>query len=89
MSRFGTIAIHLTLWLVLIVGPCFAGQSSPSEETRLSAKDLSAAKISPKAVFPIKSHSFGEVPEGTEVKYDFVVENQGDAPLVIKNIRPD
>ncbi len=89
MSRFGTVAMCLTLWLVLIVGPCFAGQAGPSEETRLSAKDRSAAQRAPKAVFPILNHDFGEVSEGTEIKYDFVVENQGDAPLVIKNIRPD
>jgi hypothetical protein len=89
MSRFGTVAIHLTLWMVLTVGPVFAAQPGPLGETRLSAKDQSAAKIAPKAVFPKKQHKFGEVSEGTEIKYDFIVENQGDAPLVIKNIRPD
>ena len=52
MSRFGTIAIHLTLWLVLTVGPIFAAKPEPSGEMRLSAKDQSAAQIAPKAVFP-------------------------------------
>ncbi|MGD8833300.1 MAG: DUF1573 domain-containing protein [Desulfobacteraceae bacterium] len=89
MSRLGAIAIYLILWVVLIVGPGFAAQPEPSAQTRLSAKDQSAAQAAPKAVYPKKEHDFGEVFEGTEIKYDFVIENQGDAPLVIKNIRPD
>lgn len=89
MPRFGKIAVHLSLWVVLTVGLGFAGQPDPSGDTNRSDKVQSSVHTRPKAVFPIQSYRFEEVYEGTELKYDFVVENQGDAPLVIKNIRPD
>jgi hypothetical protein len=83
------IAIRLTLLLVLIVGPCMAGQPAPAAETRLSGTDPSPEQPAPKAFFPIKHYDFGSIDEGADIKYDFVIENQGDAPLVIKHIRPD
>jgi len=43
----------------------------------------------PKAVFPQTKYEFSPVFEGHEIKHDFVVENTGQAPLVIKSIRPD
>ncbi len=27
--------------------------------------------------------------EGTEIKHDFIIENHGRVPLIIKNLRPD
>lgn len=79
MSRFGAIALCLSVWMVLTAGTALGGEPSPSKEDA----------VSPKVVFPTLNYDFGEVFEGVEVKYDFVVENRGDAPLVIKNIRPD
>lgn len=89
MRRFGTIFLHLILWVVLPVGLSFAGQPDPSGAVHISAKNKSSIRTAPKAVFPNRTHSFGEVFEGDEIKFDFIVENKGDAPLVIKNIRPD
>ncbi len=48
-----------------------------------------AAATGPEAVFPAISYKFEPVMEGGKVVHDFVIENHGDAPLVIKNIRPD
>jgi len=42
----------------------------------------------PRLVFPEIKHDFGSVMEGVEIKYDFIIENKGDAPLVIHNVRP-
>ena len=89
MRRFGTIFLHLIIWVALPLGPSFAGQPEPSGAIHISAKNKSSFRTAPRAVFPKRTHSFGEVFEGKEIKYDFVVENQGDAPLVIKDISPD
>ena len=79
MSRFGAISAYLSVWMMLTAGHLLAGVTTPS----------SGDKIAPKAMFLKLNHDFGEVFEGQDIKYDFVVENRGDAPLVIKNIRPD
>jgi hypothetical protein len=79
MSRFGAISVFLSVWMILAAGPLFAGATPASSEDG----------IGPKAVFLKVNYDFGEVFEGVDIKYDFSVENRGDAPLVIKNIRPD
>jgi hypothetical protein len=66
-----------------------AAQSTPAAQSQLPGTDPSAAQRAPEAFFPIKTYDFGDIYEGAEVKYDFIIENRGDAPLVIKNIRPD
>ncbi len=80
MPSLRSIAIYLTLSFLLFSGSLPAG---------LMTADAEADQVAPKAVFIKQNHDFGEVFEGTEIKHDFVVENKGDAPLVIKNIRPD
>lgn len=79
MSRFSAVATYIFIFIFLTSGSLCAGVSNKSNED----------SIAPKAAFLQRSHDFGEVFEGAEIKYDFVVENQGSAPLVIKNIRPD
>ena len=79
MSRFGAIAIYIFICTFLSSGSLSAGVSTKSK----------GDSVAPKAAFLQRNHDFGEVYEGAEIKHDFVVENQGDAPLVIKNIRPD
>jgi len=79
MQRLETIVTVLCLWFFMTSGPVYAGAPAKSK----------GDAIAPKAVFLKTNHHFGEVFEGAEVKHDFVVENQGTAPLVIKNIRPD
>ncbi len=79
MSRFSVIAIYISICIFITSGSLTAGVSTKTKND----------SIAPKAAFLQRTHDFGEVFEGAEIKYDFVVENQGDAPLVIKNIRPD
>ena len=43
----------------------------------------------PQAVFPETRHEFGSVMEGQEVRYDFSIENHGQAPLTILRVQPD
>jgi hypothetical protein len=48
-----------------------------------------AATPVPKAVVPEGIHVFEPVVEGTLVSHDFILENRGDAPLVIDSIKAD
>jgi len=89
MSRLGSIAAYLALSAICTVGFTHAGQPGAPGDIQVSTQAQSSARTAPRAVFPELSYSFGEVFEGNEVKHDFVVENQGNAPLVVKNIRPD
>jgi Protein of unknown function (DUF1573) len=43
----------------------------------------------PKMVVPETRYEFGTITEGHEVKHDFIVENKGQAPLIIQHVRPD
>ena len=36
--------------------------------------------------FEVEEHNFGNVPEGPEVKYDFIFTNTGKEPLVISDV---
>lgn len=89
MARFRKIPLLLPLLVLLTTCVAYAGQSAPMTADFSSAQTPASNTTAPKAVFPTLKHSFGEVFEGTKVKHDFVIENQGNAPLVIKNIRPD
>lgn len=92
MARFGKITLLLPLLVLITTGVIYAGQTAPAAADFLLAQSPAspaANTTAPKAVFPKLNHSFGEVFEGTKIKHDFIVENQGNAPLVIKNIRPD
>jgi hypothetical protein len=42
----------------------------------------------PQAVFTETKFTFEPLFEGADVKHDFVIENKGDAPLVIKKVKP-
>lgn len=42
----------------------------------------------PKAVVAAPVHEAGTVPSGKEIAHDFVIENQGKAPLEITSVRP-
>jgi hypothetical protein len=41
----------------------------------------------PKAYFPENSFTFEKILEGTDVIHDFVIKNNGNAPLAIENVR--
>ncbi len=42
----------------------------------------------PKAVFVNPDYIFGSLPEGQGLTHDFIVKNEGDAPLNITNVQP-
>jgi hypothetical protein len=52
---------------------------STGEDTRV--------KPSPSAYFPQTDYQFSPIPEGTEITHDFIIQNRGDAPLVVKKVK--
>lgn len=70
----------------LILAPqVMAGQLQAAS----SEKPADTDAASPEAVFPQTQYEFAPVMEGVDIKHDFVIENHGNAPLVIQNVRPD
>jgi len=47
---------------------------------------LGATSAAPKAIFPKAQFEFGQVMSGAVVEHDFVVSNEGSAPLVIQKV---
>ena len=43
----------------------------------------------PLAIVPETSFDFGAVHEGEDVRHPFVIENKGDAPLVLLDVKTD
>ena len=52
----------------------------------LAAGAAVAAAAKPKIAFPADSKSFGKIKQGEQATYEFVVRNDGDGPLTIKNV---
>lgn len=67
----------------------FAGPSGQPDPTHLDSSPETAPETVPKAVFPETQYNFAPLYEGEEIKHDFIIQNQGKAPLVITNVRPD
>ncbi|MDY6824735.1 MAG: hypothetical protein SWH68_13205 [Thermodesulfobacteriota bacterium] len=40
----------------------------------------------PKAVVDLTDYTFSPVPEGTEVKHDFILQNKGDEALKVERV---
>ena len=41
----------------------------------------------PAAVLPARGYKFEPVPDGIEVRHDFVLQNKGNAPLIISSVK--
>jgi len=48
-----------------------------------------APAAAPKAHWPLTTYEFAPLMEGTDIKYDFIVENKGQGPLTINKVQPD
>lgn len=70
---------------VLIIAPFLGAWANAAAS---SSEGDSKALQGPRAVFPETKYKFEPLFEGDDVTHDFVVENRGDAPLVIKNVKP-
>lgn len=43
--------------------------------------------VGPNVEFEVTSHNFGKIPQGKPVSYEFEFTNNGDAPLILKNVK--
>ena len=89
MSKTIKIAVFVILLADMTVVPAFAGPAVQSHKTPPVSEIKVSIDKAPKAVFPELIYNFTPVYEGVAIKHDFIVANRGDAPLVIKNVRPD
>ena len=65
--------VAATIFLLFVSTPCTFAETT-------------AAPV-PKAVLPESIHVFEPVVEGTLVTHDFILQNRGDAPLIIESIK--
>lgn len=64
------------------------GQAAATEPSTASAADSKPSGPQPKAVIPTPVADLPVVPKGETIKHDFVVKNEGQAPLQITSVRP-
>ncbi len=89
MGRIFKTTIQVVFLIAVTAAFGFAGQAARPGRTASGAQIKASSGKAPMAVFPQLKYNFDPVFEGTEIKYAFAVENKGDAPLIIRNIRPD
>lgn len=75
----GSGAVALAV-IALAVWPC-------SAQVRPGSEDLGRSVPGASVFFPEKAFEFQPVIDGVKVLHDFIVMNQGAAPLVISNVR--
>ncbi len=49
--------------------------------------DSKQTTLSPSVFVPESRYTFPTVIDGTEVTHDFIIQNKGDAPLVIERVK--
>lgn len=83
LLTLSAIVLLCTAWA--LAGPPIK-QSAPKQST--PGEDKLSEKDHPRAVVTQMDYTFDPIFEGVQIKHDFVVENRGTAPLVIRNVRP-
>lgn len=82
--RLGTWGPLCVLWGLLFL-PWGAGAAPPSPN---GASDIPKTQSLPKIVVESPQADLGEVMENGTISHDFVVRNEGNAPLTIEQVRP-
>lgn len=83
------LAILVLLLAVVPAAFVMAGPAAKPDNPEPASEIKASIDKAPQALFPQMTFKFDPVFEGKEIAHDFVVENKGRAPLVIKSIRPD
>jgi hypothetical protein len=89
MDRTIKISILATLLALAPLTTVLAGPKAPPDGKAPADVVKSSLSSAPEAVFAQTEFEFAPVFEGAEIKHDFVVENRGEAPLIINKIKPD
>lgn len=86
MGRLLKIAVFFLVCCSLVSG-VHAARGADGSAARKS-KSAAAPAEQPSLQLPETIYNFGEVPEGTEVEHDFIVQNTGKGTLQIEQVRP-
>lgn len=81
--RTKTLSTLMTVLLLIAVLP---GTASPEESIPAAGK-AAAAGAAPRLVFDEMEHDFGEIKQQEEVKHIFKFRNEGDALLVVEEVK--
>jgi hypothetical protein len=89
MSKTSKVSILAVLLSLAPLSIALAGSPAQSDKKPSASVVKASLASAPRAFFSKTKYEFDPVFEGTEITHDFVVENKGDAPLIINSIRPD
>jgi Skp family chaperone for outer membrane proteins len=68
----------------------FVASASFASSTRLEGVNFAKATPNvPRAVIQNFVHEFSPVVEGIQIVHDFIVQNKGNAPLIIEKVKTD
>jgi hypothetical protein len=80
-------SVILTLCLAVLLA--IAAEGVSSSRARHMTGAVSCVRTAARAVIPFKSFSFGDVYRGEVISQIFVIKNEGDADLQIKDVKVD
>lgn len=89
MKRFSLQSVFPLLAAVFFCAAALAIPAAAGQHQTAASGKPADTGVHPEAVFPQTQYEFDPVMEGVDIKHDFVIENHGNAPLVIQNVRPD
>jgi hypothetical protein len=82
-NRIWRKAFFVTTFMISMLGFGF-GEAASAE-----GDPTPTPAAAPKAHWPLTTYEFAPLMEGTDIKYDFIVENKGQGPLAINKVQPD
>ncbi len=69
--------------------PIVDNSTSRGRESNRPIEIVRVENQAPSAVLPAPSYKFEPVPDVVEVRHDFVLQNKGNAPLIIRRVQTD
>ena len=89
VRRFNYVQLCWVVFVIIFAGSATLQADNPVNTDQKNQQLAQTVEDQPAVFFPQARFEFDSVMEGTEIKHDFIIENHGRAPLIIKNVRPD
>jgi hypothetical protein len=81
LKRIGT-GILMSVFVTTLFSQNVTVAKSENASTKIETKTENSAELK----FEVEEHNFGNLPEGPEVKFEFVFTNIGKAPLILADV---